>query len=130
MSNEQHMVIDVDKELHEEGIKDNAYHELEQNFTQLINELSQDPNTEKFKDQFDRLQNTFNLAFANEKKLMKIYRDLKKDHNELLRALQKANSYVQDLQIEREALQKKLKDKNEKEAQLKEEKKQRGPSSN
>ena len=122
MSNDQHMIHDVDKELQEHGIKEGAYLEADQLLGHLINELETEPAFEKYKEELTRLQQANNLGSANEKKLIKHYKDLRKDYTDLNRMYAKEKNSVQELLNEKDALQKRLKEKSEKDQLVKEEK--------
>ena len=122
MSNDTNMIHDVDKELQEHGIKENLYLDSEQLLNQLINEFATESSLEKYKEQFESLQNIFSLGSSNEKKLIKHYKDLRKEFTDLNRMYAKEKNSVQELLNEKDTLQKRLKEKSEKDQLVKEEK--------
>jgi chromosome segregation ATPase len=71
-------VIDIYKELSDQGIKENAYLDLEQNYNQLMNELGADSHLERYRDSIEQLYRTFQVSAANEKNLLKMFKELKK----------------------------------------------------
>ena len=71
-------VLDIVKELSDNGIKENTYGELEQNYHSLMNEIGADSSTEKFRDELEKLYPTFHVAMANEKILIRMLKEMKK----------------------------------------------------
>lgn len=122
MSNDTQMIHDVDKELQEHGIKENAYLESEQLLNHLINEFATESSFDKYKEEFDRLQQAFSMGASNEKKLIKHYKELRKEFTDLNRMYAKEKNSVQELLNEKDTLQKRLKEKSEKDQLVKEEK--------
>ena len=70
-------VIDINKELSEYGIKENINLEVEQNFHQLLNEISTDNTLEKFREEIEKIFIAFQHSSANEKTLIKLYKEAK-----------------------------------------------------
>jgi chromosome segregation ATPase len=101
-------VIDIYKELAENGIKENAYAELEQNYHQLVNEIGNDSSTERFRDEIDKLYRTFQVAMANEKILIRMLKELKKKYQDDAGSLNKIREQQREERKELENVYKKL----------------------
>lgn len=101
-------VIDIYKELAENGIKENAYAELEQNYHQLVNEIGNDSSTERFRDEIDKLYRTFQVAMANEKILIRMLKELKKKYQDDAGSLNKIRDQQREERKELENVYKKL----------------------
>lgn len=100
-------VIDIYKELSDNGIKESSADELAHNYQKLINEIGSD-GSNRFREQIDELYRTFKDALMNEQKLIKLYKDLKKRHIEDLQKINKITEQQRDERKENEFLTKKL----------------------
>lgn len=101
-------VIDIYKELAENGIKENAYGELEQNYHALLQEIGADSATEKFRDELDKLYRTFQVAMANEKILIRMLKEMKKKYLDDAQMLNKVREQQREEHKELESVYRKL----------------------
>ncbi len=99
-------VLDINRELAENGIKENVNLEVEQNFQQLLNEISADSSLERFRDEIDKLFLAFQHIANNEKNLIRLYKDTKEKHFKDMQKLNKANALSLESQKEIDSLKK------------------------
>jgi chromosome segregation ATPase len=84
-------VIDINKELAEYGINENINIEVEQNFQQLLNEISSDSSLEKFREEIEKINLAFQHTSAREKNLIKLYKDARERHYKDMQKFNKLN---------------------------------------
>ncbi len=101
-------VVDIVKELADNGIKENTYGELEQNYHSLLNEMGTDTATEKFRDEIDKVYRTFQVAMANEKILIRMLKEMKKRAIDDAQTINKIRETQREDHKELETLYKKL----------------------
>ena len=101
-------VIDINKELSEYGIKENINLEVEQNFHQLLNEISTDNTLEKFREEIEKIFIAFQHSSANEKTLIKLYKEAKEKHYKDMQKFNKLNERTLDDRKEFDNLQKRF----------------------
>jgi chromosome segregation ATPase len=95
-------VIDIYKELSDQGIKDNAYLEPEQTYNQLMNELGTDSTFERFREPIEQIFRTFQVAAANEKNMIKYFKEMKK---KMIEEQQKMNKMIETQKEERKEIE-------------------------
>jgi len=83
MSSVQNFDQDVDKELLQHGIKENANLELENNLNQLIHILGSDSAYDKIKEEFETIFKNVKTVIGNENKIIKLYKESKKKFQDL-----------------------------------------------
>jgi len=115
-------VIDINKELNEYGIKENVNLEVEQNFHQLLNEISADSGLERFREEIDKLFLAFQHTSANEKILIKLYKEAKEKHYNDMSKFNKLNDKILEDRKEMDSLQKRYNQLLKENQQVKEEK--------
>ncbi len=83
MSNPQMLDQEIDKELLQNGIKENANIELESNLNQLIHILGSDSIYDKIKEEFETIAKNIKAVIGNENKMIKLYKESKRKFYEL-----------------------------------------------
>ena len=83
MTNPQILDQEIDKELLQNGIKENANTDLERDLNSLINILDTDSTYSKIKEEFESLAKHIKAVIGNENKIIKLYKDSKRKFHEL-----------------------------------------------
>ena len=108
MSQTDGLQIEIEKELKQNGIKENATVELEQDFAKLMNEINADSTgvSEKFKEELEKIFTVFQVSMANEKIFLKLYKELKRQTNDTMQKYSKLLEAQKESQKELKNIQK------------------------
>jgi len=83
MANPQMLDQEIDKELLQNGIKENANMDLETNLNSLIHILGSDSVYDKIKEEFETIAKNVKAVIGNENKMIKLYKESKRKYYEV-----------------------------------------------